>query len=104
MKRRKEKRAALTGSIPRILEIAIVEPEREIPIKGEYDVVVCGAGPAGVTAAIEAGRSGAKTLLIESQGCLGGVWTSGLLCWILDGQEKVGLIREIYTDPFLPKN
>ena len=77
---------------------SVTEPEREIPIKGEYDVVVCGAGPAGVTAAIEAGRSGAKTMLIESQGCLGGVWTSGLLCWILDGQEKVGLIREIYSE------
>ena len=74
----------------------LTEPERDIPIKGDYDVVVCGAGPAGVTAAIEAGRSGAKTMLIESQGCLGGVWTSGLLCWILDGQEKVGIIREIY--------
>ncbi|MEX0321522.1 MAG: FAD-dependent oxidoreductase [Puniceicoccaceae bacterium] len=76
----------------------IPEPERQIPVRGEYDVIVCGAGPAGVTAAIEAGRSGARTLLIESQGCLGGVWTSGLLCWILDGQNKVGIIREIYSE------
>ena len=31
MNKRKENRAALTGSIPNILEIAIVEPERETP-------------------------------------------------------------------------
>jgi hypothetical protein len=29
--KRKDNRAALTGSIPKILEIAIVEPERETP-------------------------------------------------------------------------
>mgnify|MGYP000993607733 CR=1 FL=1 len=65
------------------------------PVKGMYDVVVCGAGPAGVSAAIEAGRHGAKTLLIEAHGCLGGVWTSGLLTWILDHANKSGLMREI---------
>jgi heterodisulfide reductase subunit A-like polyferredoxin len=58
------------------------EPARSIPVSGEYDVIVCGGGPAGVSAAIQAGRSGAKTLLVESHGCLGGVWTSGLLSWI----------------------
>ena len=75
---------------------AFVEASREVPIAGEYDVVVCGAGPAGVCAAIEAGRKGAKTLLLEAQGCLGGIWTAGLLCWILDGQGKGGLVKEIY--------
>jgi len=71
------------------------EPARDIPVAGAYDVVVCGAGPAGVCAAIAAGRAGAKTLLLESQGCLGGIWTAGLLCWILDGHHKGGLIKEI---------
>lgn len=75
--------------------ITFREPARETPIVGEYDVVVCGAGPAGVCAAIEAGRTGARTLLIEAQGCLGGIWTAGLLCWILDGQSKNGLMRDI---------
>ncbi len=40
-----------------------------------YDVVVIGGGPAGVTAAIAAARRGAKTLLVEQYGCLGGTLT-----------------------------
>lgn len=76
----------------------ILETEREIPVMGEYDVIVCGAGPAGVSAVIEAGRNGAKTLLIEAHGCLGGVWTAGLLTWILDQADKPGFMREIEND------
>jgi len=57
--------------------------------------VVCGAGPAGVAAAIAAARAGAKTRLLEANGCLGGVWTAGLLSWILDCANKGGLMKEI---------
>ncbi len=42
-----------------------------------YDVVVAGAGPAGICAALEAARSGAKTALIERYGCVGGNLTLG---------------------------
>ena len=59
------------------------EPPKDIPIRGDFDVIVCGGGPAGVAAAISAARSGARTKLIELGGCLGGVWTSGLLTFIL---------------------
>ena len=41
--------------------------EREINVVGNYDVIVVGSGPAGVAAAVNAGRNGAKTLIIESQ-------------------------------------
>ena len=41
-------------------------------IYGEYDVVVVGGGTAGVSAAIAAARVGAKTILIERFGVLGG--------------------------------
>ena len=44
----------------------LLEPARQIPIAGEFDVVVCGGGPAGVAAAIAAGRNGAKTIILES--------------------------------------
>ena len=60
----------------------ITEEKRDIPVRASVDVVVCGAGPAGVVAAIEAARAGASTLLVENNGCLGGVWTAGLLSWI----------------------
>ena len=63
------------------------EPSRELPITDDVDVIVCGAGPAGVTAAITAARSGAKVRLFEVHGCLGGVWTAGLLSYVLDGKE-----------------
>lgn len=44
-----------------------------------YDVVVVGSGPAGMGAAIEAGRQGVKTLIIESCGRLGGISTAGMM-------------------------
>lgn len=37
-----------------------------------YDVVIAGAGPAGVAAALEASRCGVKVALIERYGCVGG--------------------------------
>jgi hypothetical protein len=67
----------------------------DVPVVEEADVIVCGAGPAGVAAAIAAARAGAKTRLLEVNGCLGGVWTAGLLCWILDSRPKGGLMKEI---------
>lgn len=45
----------------------------------KYDVVVCGAGVAGIAAAIAAARRGARTVLVEKQCLLGGLATSGLI-------------------------
>ena len=71
------------------------EPQRDVPVVDEADVVVCGAGPAGVAAAISAARLGAKTRLIEVNGCLGGVWTAGLLNHVIDFGNKTGIMPEI---------
>ncbi|HQF14858.1 MAG TPA: FAD-dependent oxidoreductase, partial [Thermogutta sp.] len=73
----------------------LAEPARQIPVAGESDVIVCGAGPAGVAAAIAAARCGATVRLLEVHGCLGGIWTAGLLSWILDAGNKKGIIQEI---------
>ena len=46
-------------------------------ISPSYDVLVVGGGPAGVVAAVQAARAGARTLLIEKSGLLGGTTTLG---------------------------
>ncbi|MDQ2778498.1 MAG: FAD-dependent oxidoreductase [Pseudomonadota bacterium] len=53
------------------------EPPRSTPVFGEFDVVVLGGGPAGMAAAVSASRHGARTLLIERYGFLGGMGTAG---------------------------
>ena len=55
------------------------EKERDIPVAGEYGVIVCGSGPAGLCAAVKAGRMGVKTLIIEYNNSVGGMSTSGLM-------------------------
>lgn len=44
-----------------------------------YDVAVLGGGPAGITAALAAARSGARTILVERYGFLGGMSTLALV-------------------------
>ena len=56
------------------------------------------SGPAEVAAALSAARSGARTLLVEYHGCLGGVWTSGALSWILDFENEPGIMTEIFSE------
>ena len=52
---------------------------REIKTIDSYDVIVVGSGPAGISAAVTAGRNGVRTLLIESQGRVGGIATAGFM-------------------------
>jgi hypothetical protein len=58
------------------MPLSLTEPARQTPVWGEYEVVVLGGGPAGIAAAVAAGRAGRKTLLIERYGFLGGMGTA----------------------------
>ena len=64
-------------------------------LERNYDVVVCGGGPAGICAAAEAARSGAKTALIERYGCIGGNLTQGYVGPLLGGTCAGPMSEEI---------
>jgi hypothetical protein len=83
-----------SGQVPETPGRAI-EESRQLPTDRSHDVIVCGGGPAGVAAALAAARAGAKTILFEVHGCLGGVWTAGMLCNILDAGGKSGIMKEV---------
>lgn len=74
---------------------------KEIPIVEEFEVVVAGGGPAGIAAAVASARNGARTLLIERYGFLGGNATASLVgpfmtSYSLDGRQQ--LIRGIFEE------
>ena len=56
-----------------------MEPARKINVFREVDVLVIGAGPGGISAAIAAAREGADTILVERYGHLGGMATGGIV-------------------------
>ena len=73
-------------------------PERRVPLLAEADVLVCGGGPAGITAACSAARHGARVILIERWPCVGGMATAALVNgWHRSDRTKVvinGLVEE----------
>lgn len=76
----------------------------ECAVEEKYDVVVCGGGPAGFSAAICAARGGAKVALVEQMGYLGGTGTvSGVNVFspgYHDGERFImgGMFMEIYDE------
>lgn len=58
---------------------AVVEPARRVPVAEDVDVLVCGGGAAGWVAAVAAARHGARTLLLEAGGSLGGAAIQNLV-------------------------
>lgn len=70
------------------------EPARDVPEVETSDVLIAGAGPAGIMAAIAAARQGVRVRLIEVHGALGGIWTTGCLPHIIE-LDKGGLLAEL---------
>ena len=71
----------------------------------DYDVIIVGGGPGGAAAAIAAGRAGAKTLLLEREGCLGGGMTTMLVhpfmphrTWGSEGQPHMLVSAGLFAE------
>jgi hypothetical protein len=67
-----------TDSIATNSDETMMLPAKNVPLLGEYDVIVAGGGLGGVSAAVAAAKAGAKTLLVERNGFPGGVATAGM--------------------------
>ncbi len=72
-------------------------------LRTEYDVIVVGAGIAGIAAAVKAGRSGVSVLLVEQYGFVGGMSTAGMVSPFMKheagGEVLVrGVFEEIETE------
>jgi len=88
--------------------------QKEIPVNDNWDVIVVGGGPAGCAAAAAAAREGAKTLLIEAMGVLGGMGTAGMVpSWtpVSDGENIIykGIAEKVFREakkgvPHVPEN
>ena len=52
--------------------------KKDLPVFGQYDVVIVGGGTSGAVAALSALKEGLTTLIIEKNGCLGGMQTTGM--------------------------
>ena len=53
------------------------DTDARLPLLGEFDVAVIGGGPAGLAAAASAAAHGARTVLVERYGFLGGMGSAG---------------------------
>ena len=79
------------------------EPARDLPVLARPDVLVVGAGSAGLSAAIAAARRGADVLLVERYGFVGGLATFGLINLLLTlddgrGNQVVGGLCQEFVD------
>lgn len=87
----------------------ITESAREIKVVREADVVVVGGGPGGIGASLAAARNGAKTVLIERYGHLGGMASGGLVNIFpnlsdISGKQHIFGINQEIIDRLAAKN
>ena len=93
--------AAACGGAVKVAGAPAAPGGSEGPADYTTDVLVVGGGPAGVCAAIAAARNGAKTLVVEKSGMLGGMATQGLVGPFMTCYDKAGekmIIRGLFEE------
>src|SRR5262249_33770448 len=86
-----------SGMAQRSTVPVVREPERVLPVAHTPEVLVVGGGIAGIMAALAAGRSGARTLLVERFGSLGGTGTAAMMSlFYVPYAASRGLVRELF--------
>ena len=70
-----------------------MEYRKEVPVHSQWDVIVCGAGPSGIAAAVTAARVGLRVMLLERYGMIGGCLTLGNMTTVMGGVAP-GSIRD----------
>lgn len=81
-----------------------IKYSKDVEVAGHYDVIVAGAGPAGICAAVAAARQGAKVALVERYGVVGGNLTTGYVGPVL-GMVSKGTMRDEIVDILeIPEN
>ena len=81
--------------------MSTVKYSKELPVYRDVDVLVVGAGPAGIGAAVCAARNGAKTFVFDSAGCVGGMATNGLVgpfMTVYDAKSEKQIIKGIFEE------
>lgn len=80
------------------IRVCVNQENATLPICDRVDVLVCGGGVAGIAATIAAAKMGAKTLLVERAGFLGGTATGSLMGLIvIPFRELTGFPAEFFT-------
>ena len=93
--------AAGAAEVPAEAPAGAVRVSQDVPVLGDYDVCVVGAGPGGVGAAVAAARAGKRTILVEHYGYPGGVGTNcNTPTFFFDPYKGVQYLRGI-ADEFM---
>ena len=77
----------------------IVEGRKSTPVSQRCDVIVVGAGPAGITSALASARRNKKVILVERYGYLGGLITGSYVIHLLgfsNGEKGLILLKSNY--------
>lgn len=82
--------------------IHVTLPPREARLAGSCDVLVVGGGPAGIGAALGAAAAGARTILVERYGFLGGNATAALVMPLMSFFTEHPRRRQLNTLTLLP--